>query len=248
MSSRSGSIRVHGLPFCFPSCFEQELRKRIERFPIERTIQRHMARRVPLGLLMLSRADVTAAQLHRALAEQGRDKAVRIGECMQRLGYVEEPQITAALAMQWQCPVLNTIPAQIRHCGLPHEVLSRFQMLPVHFLPAARTLHVAFSEEIAYRALVAIEQMLDYKTEVCLTTPTELNAGFERLQQHTAPAEKQFTEGRNPDEMARVTSSYAARLDADNVKVAACGDVVWARIESGGDSMNLLFQRPRGTL
>jgi Type II secretion system (T2SS), protein E, N-terminal domain len=199
---------------------------------------------VPLGLLMLSRADVTATQLRHALDQQMRDAGMRIGECMQRLGFVNQQQVTAALAAQWRCPVLHTIPQQVLHYGLPHGLLVQFQMLPVHFASATRTLHIAFASEIAYRALVAAEQMLDCKTEACLTTPAMLRAGFERMQQNAVAPEKQFADARSPAEMARISSSYAARLDAENVKLAACGELAWVRIESGNDFMNLLFQRP----
>jgi len=190
---------------------------------------------------MLARADVTGAQVRQALAEHHRDTGVRIGECMQRLGYASEPQVTAALAMQWQCPVLNAMPQQIRDCGLPHGLLTRFQMLPVHFSWPVQTIHFAFAHEIAYRALVGIEQMLDCKTEACLTTPTEIRAAFERLELQAAAPEKQFA-ARDPAEMARITSSYAARLEAEDVKLVTCGELAWARIGNGRDFMNLVFQ------
>lgn len=244
MSSRSGSIRVDGLEYCFPQCFEQDLQRRFELMRTERVIEHRPAHRVPLGLIMLSRADVTTAQLRHALAQRDSDTGVRIGERMRRLGYAGEQQVTAALALQWRCPVLHTMPQQIAHCGLPYGLLERFQMLPVHFAVLTRTLHVAFAQEITYGVLVSIEQMFDCKTEACLTTPTELQAGFERLRQNAAAPEKQFACAREPAEMARIVSSYAARLDAGNVKLAACGGLAWVRIESGDDCMNLLFRRP----
>lgn len=234
---------MHGSRYCFPQCFDRELQQRLERLQFGQAVEGRRERRVPLGLLMLSRADVSAEQLHHSLAEQNRGTGLRIGECMQRLGYVGQQQVTAALAAQWRCPVLHAMPAQVLHHGLPHGVLTRFQMLPVHFVFATRTLHVAFASEIAYRALVAIEYMLDCKTEPCLVTPDVLEAGMERLQQNSAPGEKIFPAGRTPAEMARITSSYAARLDAENVKLAACGELAWVRVEGRGEFTNLLFER-----
>lgn len=244
VSSHSRSICVHGQRYCFPQCFERELQRRCDALRFVPGARRPRERRIPLGLLMLSRADVTAAQLHHALAEQGRQAGMRIGECMQRLGYVGQQQVTAALAAQWRCPVLHHMPQQLSHCGLPHGLLLQFQMLPVHFASATRTLHIAFASEIAYRALVAAEQMLDCKTEACLVTPAEFEAGIGRLQQSVSPAEKHFEGLRTPAEIARITASYAARLEAESVKLAACGELAWVRIDDGGEATSLLFQRP----
>jgi len=135
------------------------------------------------------------------------------------------------------------MPQEILHCGVPYGILKRFQMLPMHLAASAHTLHIVFAEEIAYRALVAVEQMLDCKTEVCLSTPAALQAGFERMQHHTAPSEKQSSAGRGPGEMTSITSSYVARLDAENVKLAGYGELAWVRIEGDNDCMSLLFQR-----
>jgi hypothetical protein len=244
ISSHSRSIRVHGVQYCFPQCFERELQRKCEALQLSEGFESRRERRIPLGLLMLSRDDVTPAQLHEALAEQGRRNEMRIGECMQRLGFVGQQQVTAALAAQWRCPVLHKMPRQLLHCGLPHGLLLEFEMLPVHFVSATRTVHVAFATEIAYGALVAVEQMLDCRTEACLVTPAAFQAGIERLQQTAAPSEKLFANSRSPAEIARITSSYAARLEAENVKLVACGDLAWVRIDGDREPTNLLFQRP----
>ncbi len=61
------------------------------------------------------------------------------------------------------------------------------------------------------------------------------------MEQQSVPLEKQFTGIRAPEEMTRITSSYAARLFADDVRAVACGDLAWVRIEGARDPMNLLF-------
>jgi hypothetical protein len=244
MSSYSRSICVHGASYCFPQCFERELQRKCESLRFAQGVERRPERRIPLGLLMLSRDDVTPTQLHEALAEQRRRTGIRIGECMQRLGYVGQQQVAAALAAQWRCPVLNNMPRQLLHCGLPHGLLLEFQMLPVHFVSATRTLHVAFASEIAYGALIAVEQMLDCKTEACLVTAAAFQAGIERLQQTAVPSEKLFANPRSPAEIAQITSSYAARLEAENVNLVSCGDLAWIRIDGGSEPTNFLFQRP----
>ena len=194
LSSRSRTISLHGRSYCFPQCFEGALRQSFATMQRERVLKHRPMYRVPLGLLMLSRADLTSAQLRHALAEQDHDAGLRIGECMQRLGYVSEPQLTAALAAQWSCPVLHVMPQQLRHCGLPHGLLERFQMLPVHFVSATRTLHIAFASEIAYRALVAASKCSIAKRNLVLLlgqrSGRELSGynNIRRPQKSTSPA------------------------------------------------------------
>ena len=81
--------------------------------------------RVPLGLLLLSRQQLTAAQLRTALEAQRAAGQGKIGEWLRQLGFVTELQVTAALARQWSCPVLITGPGELgasrlscrfRHC------------------------------------------------------------------------------------------------------------------------------------
>jgi hypothetical protein len=244
ISNGAGSVCVHGLRYCFPHCFERELMRRLVRMQPTRAARRTLAHRLPLGLLMLSRGDLTDSQLRQTLQEQQLHKGRRIGECMQQLGYVREPQVTAALAMQWCCPVLKTLPQHVIDCGVPQGLLRRFRMMPVHFSAATRALYIAFVEDIEYPALIAIEQMLDCKTQACLTTSSGLQTAFERMEQQSMPLEKEFAGLRAPEEMTRITSSYAARLFADDVRAVACGDLAWVRVDGGRDPMNLLFHLP----
>jgi len=117
-------------------------------------------------------------------------------------------------------------------------------MLPVHFSVTERILHIAFSGDIEYGPLVAIEQMLECRTQACITTPTLFEAGFERIEQHPAPSQKEFIGMRDAAEMARIASSYASRLDADDLRIASCREMAWVRIDGSRDSMNLFFRLP----
>ena len=218
ISNGAGSVCVHGLRYCFPHCFERELMRRLDHMQPTRAVRPSPTHRLPLGLLMLSRGELTNSQLRHTLQEQQRHTGRRIGECMQELGYVSEPQVTAVLALQWCCPVLKTLPKQLIDCDVPLGLLRRFQMLPVHFSAATRDLHIAFADDIEYPALVAIEKMLGCKTQACLTTSSGLQAAFERMEQQSVPLQKEFTGARAPHDMTRIISSYAAKLAADDVR------------------------------
>ena len=83
--------------------------------------------------------------------------------------------------------------------------------------------------------------MLDCKTEACLTTPSGLQAAFERVDKQIACVEKEFEGTRGAKEMTRITVSYAGRLGADDVRIAACGEIVWVKIDGSKEVMNLVF-------
>jgi hypothetical protein len=133
ISNIAGSICIQGRRYCFPRCFEHELRRKFEAMQRPHISQRRPSHRMPLGLLMLSCGGITKSQLRRALEAQQQHTGRRLGECLQRLGYARKPEVTAALALQWCCPVLHILPQQPVRCGVPHGLLKRFQMLPVHF-------------------------------------------------------------------------------------------------------------------
>lgn len=243
ISNGAGSLHLNGLRYCFPGCFEQELTRRLEEARSSADSSPQPPHRVPLGLLMLSRGDLDPEQLRHALVAQRENGAGRIGEWIEKLGYAREHQVTSALATQWACPVLRRLPARAADCGVPYQLLKRFHMVPVHFARAGRILHVAFSGGIEYPALLAIEEMLDCKTAPCLATSAELAGVLARMDEDEREPEKIFDGLRRPDEMARIASSYAGRLGAKQVRIVVCGEYFWIRIESEGDSTNLLFAR-----
>jgi hypothetical protein len=243
ISNGAGSLHLNGLRYCFPGCFEQELLRRLREAQRSLDSKPRPPHRLPIGLLMLSRGDLGPEQLRQALTAQRENGVGCIGEWIERLGFAREHQITSALATQWACPVLRQLPSRAADCGVPRQLLNRFSMVPVHFAPSTRTLHVAFSGDIEYPVLLAIEAMLECKTAPCLATSAAIGNALTRLNEEDRRPEKVFEGLRTPDEMARITSNYAGRLGANSVRTAVCGEYFWIKIDSGADSTNLLFPR-----
>lgn len=240
VSHGAGSVRVHGRRFCFPLCFEKELHRRFElRTPPSR--RSRPPHRVPLGLLMLSRGELSHEQLRRALEAQRQGGSGRIGEWIKKLGYAHEQQITAALAAQWSCPVLRKLPASPAECAIPFQLLRRFQMAPVYYSCSTRVLHIAFAADIEYRALLAIEEILECKAEPCMADATSLNSMLAQIEEQGRGTDQLFEHVRGADEMTRIASGYAAKLGADDVRAAGCGEYIWVRMQGRKDSANLLF-------
>ncbi len=96
---------------------------------------------------------------------------------------------------------------------------------------------------VAYRVLLAIEEMLGCKTAACLTNSGTLEAALVCIEQETKISGKLFEGRRGSEEMTRLTSSYALKLKAQDVRVVACAEFMWIRIAGPGDTANLLFSR-----
>ena len=240
------SVQLHGSAFCFPECLERELLRRLQHTSTPSRREQVNSCRVPLGLLMLSRGELTSEQLRQALELQKKNGTGRIGEWLQQLGHACDVSVAAALASQWSCPVVKTVPAGVGSCTIPFYLLKNFGMAPVHFSNDRRMLHIAFADKIEHRALFAIEQMMDCKTEACLTTRSEIDTALVRMEEQKSHAEKFFEGTSDPEESTRIISSYISTLRATEIRVASCGELLWARLFGAQLCENLLFSRAAG--
>jgi len=241
VSRCAGSLRVHGSRYCFPGCFERALQWRLAQLLSAPPATARRPHRLPLGLLMLPRGDIDNNQLRAALAAQRDSGRGRIGEWMQQMKFTEEAQVTAALAAQWACPAVLVIPATPPDCNLPLPLLQRFHMAVVSYVATTRVMHVAFTEGIDYSVLLSIEQALECRAEPCVAGPSALASILARLEEEQRRSDQIFAQARTPDEMTRITSSYAAMLSAKDVRLARCAEFIWVRVEAAKDSANLLF-------
>lgn len=243
---RHGSIRLDGALYCSPGCFESAVQQHFERLCVTALPAPPVCHRVPLGLLMISRGQLTNPQLQSALQTQRERGQYRLGEWLERLGFATEQQVTAALARQWGCPLLSTTVSRDPHCAclLPYRILESFHILPVQFVAATRTFHLAFGDGVDYSALYAIEQMLDCRTQVCLSTRSGVQQALQLLGQERRPRELVFEGWRDASEMARIACGYVLKLGAEEVRLAACRGFTWARLSTGCDVATLLFCQP----
>ena len=239
-------IRLHGTCYCAPQCFENAMRQCLTRISTASLPAACVRHRIPLGLLLLSRGQLTSQQLRSALEAQRESGRHRLGEWLGKLGYATEQQVTAALGVQWACPVLNAaVHPDLRTLRLlPFRWLEAFRMLPLQFVPSTRMLYLAFSEGIDYPALCAVEQMLACRTEACLISGSAMDQALEHSGRHHGPGDLLFEGWRDAAEMARITCGYVLKLGAEEVRAVGCAGYVWVRLSAGRDVANLLF---RGT-
>ena len=223
---------MEGSWYCLDHCLERALTDALQRMRSTPKTSA-AAHRIPLGLLLLSRQQLTAEQLRQGLAAQRAAGRGRIGEWLQALGFANEQQITSALARQWSCPVLraSSLPAgDGRGPQLPVALLEAFFMVPVDYVPSRATLHLAFSEGIDYTVLYAIEQMLGCHTEPCLVLPSALRKNLEARSKRRGECEVVFDRVSDAAELARIVRSYALRVAASEIRWAVCGPHLWVRM------------------
>ena len=223
----------------------RECLDRISRRVVSAAAVRH---RIPLGLLLLSRGQLSNRQLRSALQAQQDCGRHRLGEWLAKLGYATEQQVTAALGAQWACPVLTSevSPDRLMLRLLPFRWLETFRMLPLQFVPSTRMFYLAFSEGVDYPALNAIEEMLDCRTEACLVSGSAMDHALEHSGRQRGPGDLLFEGWRNAAEMAHITCGYALKLGAKEVRAVGCGGHVWVRLSAGRDVAHLLFRAAGG--
>jgi len=242
----NGMVRLHGARYCGPQCLENAARQRLAHMCDTDAPVRPVQHRIPLGLLMLSRGQLSNWQLRSALEAQHTSGCHRLGEWLEKLGFATEQQITAALGLQWACPVLSARVTPDSRCVrmVPFRILQSYRMLPIQFVEATRTFYLAFSEGIDYAVLNAMEQMLDCRTEACLVSRSAMEETLEKIGRDRAAGDLLFEGWRHASEMARITCSYVLKLGAKEVRAVACGRYIWVRLSTGRDVAHLIFRRP----
>jgi len=237
MRRRSIGVRMQGERYCRSECLESALLDMLAPTGAASRQSVKAVHRVPLGLLLLSRQQVTAEQLRLALEAQraaGGEPRKKIGAWLRELGFATEGQITAALARQWSCPVLrNEALASGMHRlpAIPVLLLQSFQMMPVELIQGSGTLLIAFSEGIDYIVLYAVEQMLGYRTEACLISPSAMQKNLHALAQQRGASDVVFERMEDAGECAHIIGNYSAKVEATEIRLARCGNYLWVRLE-----------------
>ena len=245
-------VLLDGTRCCLDTCLEPALFDAYEK--VRATLKRApVAHRIPLGLLLLSRQQLTAEQLRTALEAQRGAGQGRLGEWLLSLGFVTEEKITAALARQWSCPMLRArslLPRTWRSLQLPSALLETFNMIPVDYIEDTSTLHIAFGDGVDHNVLYAIEKMTESHTEPCMATSSFVRANLASQLGERSECEVVFEGSVDTAECGRIVRSYCTRLSAYEIRLAGCGPYIWFRLfRVSRPPMDLLFRTgPLGPL
>ncbi len=233
--------------YCSPDCFYDGLcvcLENAEALTLRRTPRPN---RMPLGLVLLSRQEITDAQLRQAVAMQRSTGSGKIGEWLVRMGAVSEEQVTSALAAQHGCAVFaardpQSLPATMHW---PRPLTDAFRAAPVFYNPAQSNLYVGFLESVDHSFLYSVERMLQCRTEPCILPPAVFQRNAERYE---APWESEtivIQQRQNAFEMAQAITNYAQQVQAARCAVTACAGHLWMRLRcSTGFHVDFLFRLP----
>jgi len=238
------TVVLLGFRYCLGKCLEPALRESILR--TRSTLKPGNARhRIPLGLQLMSRQQITQEQLSSALDAQRNSGRGKIGEWLLTMGFATQQQITAALARQWRCPVLRNdwpLPSPNRIPSLPLALMQSARMIPVGYSRTNSSLYMAFSEGIDYNTLYAIEQMTACHTDPCLASPDLIQAGIDSFSSDSFGNEVVFECGTDVQEFTRIVRSYCVRLNASEIRISVAGSYTWVRLVGSGPTLDLMFR------
>jgi hypothetical protein len=157
----------------------------------------------------------------------------KIGEWIEKLGFATEQDVTTALALQWGCPVASSLDlAALQPFGnIPLPILETFQMLPFNYVASTNTLYLAFGERVDHAALYAVEKILDCRTQPCVAGRQSIARQLDAMGQMPRLHDVEFGPMNDLAEMARIASSYTARLTPEQVRLSRIGRFIWLRLD-----------------
>lgn len=240
---------LSGRWYCSEECLAGALDRRIERLLAESKPARARAYRVPIGLLLVSRRQISDGQLKEALRMQREAGKGRLGEWLQRIRAVNAKQLTAALGVQWGCPVfpLGADEKFLQWSSLlPFPLLDAGKMVPAHYEPESRRLHMAFAERIDHTALYAVEQMLGCTTIPCIAEDRAVLQALQLLSRQERVDEICFDSMSDAAEIGRTILSYAEVLGARRILLERAVAHLWVRLEMSWGTRDLLFRKEPG--
>jgi hypothetical protein len=172
--------RFEGSPFCSESC----LQKHAKNFIVQQwqRLQQEGDRRIPrprLGTILMQTAFITRQQLEEAVRCQQEARNGRLGEWMMRLGFVEERQITSALARQFGLPMMDLKNAQPKTEAvqmIPAPVAEAADLIPVSFDGGSGSLRVAVSGPISFQEQEALRRMIGTGISIFLGDQSTIRA------------------------------------------------------------------------
>jgi hypothetical protein len=110
-------------------------------------------------------------------------------------------------------------------------ILDAFQMLPLNYAHSTNTLYLAFGERVDHAALYAIEKILECRTLPCVAGRESIARQLEGMRQFSLRGDVEFGPMSDLTEMARIASSYTARLSPGQVRLSRVGRFIWLRLD-----------------
>lgn len=239
---RLDGVQIAGKWFCSPPCYEAALQLHFASLMSQRHVAASRKARLPLGLMFLSRGELTESQLNVALREH-QSTGARLGDILLQKNYVTEQQITSALAAQWGHP---TFPSNSAIAWLPVRLplylVELHRVAALHFVESSRTLLLGFADGPDHRLLSVLQRMLHCSVDACFITRSEYLRRLQFLKAEKRLHEVVFDRVCPHSEIARISASYVWKLGSRRVHYSICGEHLWVRLAGSKHDVDLLFR------
>jgi hypothetical protein len=239
---RDEGITAQGQWYCSADCCRKAVLRSVSALLAAAKRPKPLPNRMPLGLLLVSQGRLREEQVRAALEAQRQSGEGMIGSWLRRAGAISPETLTRALGQQSNCPVLaldRVVPLPDR---VPYYLRRRQRVLPVYWSSARNTLWIAFASPVRHSVLHTIEQVLGCRCDPCmvdedaLDRALEAGGGRQALQHETV-----FQDVTAPD-IASIAISYAAQLQARQVRWVECAGDIWMRFTAGDRTSDVFFE------
>lgn len=241
--SRSG-VRVGDRWYCSVDCFAESAFVAFSAIQERRVIEMPHNPRLSIGLVLLSRGQLTHDQLRLAVEER-QQRGEELELTLLRLGLTTERQLAAARAAQWGCPVLGHEGArEPMEADIPAPLLRSCWAVPLRYSQNGKRLLMGFVFRVEHRLLLALEQVTGCRTEPCFITQTEFEEQMARLTVVADCKAVLHEELQTPREMANAVALQAIEAGARKAIFVECRDYFWARLSGDRRTVDVLFRTP----
>jgi hypothetical protein len=241
--------QYEGNTFCSDGClqmhFESELTEKWRRLQMEKDPK---IPRPKLGTILMQTAFVTRDQLDEAIRLQNQTREGRIGEWLLKLGFVEEHQVTAALAQQYGLPLINldkSDPNSEAVRMIPGKVAKCSGIVPVGFDDRQTELRVAVTAPVNFTSQEAIRRMVKKGIVAYIGDQSAIQRLLEQLYEpedldlSTIPT---FSSLDDLIEVGNEIIATAINHRAQDIQAELVQDFFWMRLNFPTESHHHLFR------
>lgn len=198
-------------------------------------------------MVLVNRGCIERGHVLQALQMQKAGQQIRFGECLVKMGLVDERQLAAALSQQWACPFypLEMQPFEFLPFSIaPLELFLAAQAVPAYLSADSQSLHVAFCYRIDHTSLYALESMLGCRTFPSVATATAVQDALNFQATAIGRRDPFFETVRDPRDITAILISYAAQFHSTKLRLVRTQYHLWARFFLKRSVRDVLFQLP----
>jgi hypothetical protein len=241
--------QFEGHAFCSDSCllayFEDQLNDRWRRLQVEKS------RKIPrpkIGTILMQTTYLTREQLDEAISLQNKAREGRLGEWLLRLGFVEEHQVTSALARQFGLPLINLRNSSANADAvrmIPGKVAKSSGFLPVGFDDEGNSIRVAVSAPVDFLSQQAIQRMIQKGIRVYIGDQSRIQQLLgewyipEDLDLSSVPT---FSSMNELMEVGNEIVATAIENKAEDIRAELLQDFFWMRLDYASESHHYFFR------